>query len=108
AELGKDVAAGGLDHPDHRITLTDREAQPRGTILAAKDDGKPYVMRAGSQTGIEARDCMYARLDKPPKNLVEEPGAAAEAAKATTTTEPSVPPEPGEADEGEDVDDGAD
>jgi len=65
-------------------------------------------MRAGSETVFEARDYMYARLDKPPKDLVEEPGVAAEAAKATTTTEPSVPPEPGETDDGEDVDDGAD
>jgi len=65
-------------------------------------------MRAGSETVFEARDYMYARLDKPPKDLVEEPGAAAEAAKATTTTEPSAPPEPGEADEGDDADEGGD
>ena len=108
AEPAKDLAAWGLDHPDLRITLTDKEGQPIGTVLAAKHDGKPYVMRAGSETVFEARDYMYARLDKPPKDLVEEPGVAAEAAKATTTTEPSVPPEPGETDDGEDVDDGAD
>src|SRR5207302_345028 len=108
AEPAKDLAAWGLDHPDLRITLTDKEGQPIGTVLAAKHDGKPYVTRAGSETVFEARDYMYARLDKPPKDLVEEQGAAAEAAKATTTTEPSVPPEPGETDDGEDVDDGAD
>ena len=108
AEPAKDLAAWGLDHPDLRITLTDKEGQPIGTVLAAKHDGKPYVMRAGSETVFEARDYMYARLDKQPKDLVEEPGAAAEAAKATTTTEPSAPPEPGEADEGDDADEGGD
>src|SRR2546428_5355894 len=108
AEPAKDLAAWGLDHPDLRIALTDKEGQPIGTVLAAKHDGKPYVMRAGSEIVFEVRDYMYARLDKPPKDLVEEPGVAAEAAKATTTTEPSVPPEPGETDDGEDVDDGAD
>ena len=105
AEPAKDLAAWGLDRPDLRLTLTDKEGQPIGTVLGAKHDGKPYVMRAGSETVFEARDYMYARIDKQPKDLVEEPGAAG----ATTTTEPSPPPEPGEADdEGDDVDDGAD
>src|SRR3989442_3287484 len=85
AEPAKDLAAWGLDHPDLRIALTDKEGQPIGSVLGAKHDGKPYVMRAGSETVFEGRDYMYARLDKQPKNLVEEPGAAA----ATTTTEPS-------------------
>ncbi len=93
AEPAKDLAAWGLDHPDLRIALTDKEGQPIGTVLAAKHDGKPYVMRAGSEIVFEARDYMYARLDKQPKDLVEEPGAAA----ATTTTEPSAEPEPGRA-----------
>ena len=101
AEPAKDLAAWGLDHPDIRITLTDKEGQPIGTVLAAKHDGKPYVTRAGSETVFEARDYMYARLDKQPKDLVEEPGAAA----ATTTTAPAPPPESGEVDEGEDAED---
>jgi len=105
AEPAKDLAAWGLDHPDLRIALTDKEGQPIGTVLAAKHDGKPYVMRAGSEIVFEARDYMYARLDKQPKDLVEEPGAAA----ATTTTEPSAEPEPGEPmDDGDDAEDGAD
>ena len=97
----------GPRHPDLRIALTDKEGQPIGTVLAAKHEGKAYVMRAGSETVFEARDYMYARLDKQPKDLVEEPGAAAEGGTATTTIEPP-PPEPGEADEGDDADDGAD
>ena len=104
AEPAKDLAAWGLDRPDLRITLTDKEGQPIGSVLGAKHDGKPYVMRAGSETVFEVRDYMYARLDKQPKDLVEEPGAAA----ATTTTEPSAPPEPGEEDDEGDADDGAD
>src|SRR5882724_3512442 len=105
AEPAKDLPAWGLDHPDLRIALTDKEGQPIGTVLAAKHDGKPYVMRAGSEIVFEARDYMYARLDKQPKDLVEEPGAAA----ATTTTEPSAEPEPGEPmDDGDDAEDGAD
>src|SRR2546422_10859651 len=104
AEAAKDLAAWGLERPDLRITLTDKEGQPIGSVLGAKHDGKPYVMRAGSETVFEVRDYMYARLDKQPKDLVEEPGAAA----ATTTTEPSAPPEPGEEDDEGDADDGAD
>src|SRR5439155_1375686 len=69
AEPAKDLAAWGLDHPDLRITLTDKEGQPIGTVLGAKHDGKSYVTRAGSETVFEARDYMYARLDKPPKDL---------------------------------------
>src|SRR6266404_1820281 len=67
-------------HRPHRQGGAADRHRPR-----AKHDGKPYVMRAGSEIVFEARDYMYARLDKQPKDLVEEPGAAA----ATTTTEPS-------------------
>src|SRR5207248_6362955 len=68
AEPAKDLAAWGLDRPDLRITLTDNEGQPIGTVLGAKHDGKPYVMRAGSETVFEARDYMYVRLDKQPRS----------------------------------------
>ena len=107
AEPAKDLAAWGLDHPDVRVTLTDKEGQPIGTVLAAKHDGKPYVMRAGSDTVFEARDYMYARVDKQPKDLLEEPGAASEGAKAPTTTAPSAAPAD-EGDEGDDAEEGAD
>ena len=48
---------------------------------------------------------MYARLDKQPKDLVEEPGAAA----ATTTTDRPRSRNRGEPmDDGDDAEDGAD
>src|SRR5436190_13018408 len=53
---------------DHCVTGVQTCALP-----ISKHDGKPYVMRAGSETVFEARDYMYARLDKQPKDLVEEP-----------------------------------
>jgi len=95
AEPAKDLGAWGLDHPDLRITLTDKEGQPIGTVLTAKHEGKPYVMRAGSETVFEARDYMYARLDKQPKDLVEEPGAPGR----STTTAPAAGASPEAADE---------
>jgi hypothetical protein len=92
ADPAPDLGAYGLDAPDLRATLTDKDGQSIGTVLAAKHDGKFYVMRAGTQTVFEARDYMYARLDKQQKDFVEEPGA-------TTTTFPSAP-EPGAEDLG--------
>jgi hypothetical protein len=87
AEPASDLAAYGLDAPDLRVTLTDKDGQAIGTVLAAKHGGKFYVMRAGTQTVFEARDYMYTRLDKQQRDFVEEPGA-------TTTTFPA-PPQPG-------------
>ena len=96
ADPARELGPYGLDAPDLRITLTDKDSQPMGTVLAAKHDGKFYVMRAGTETVFEARDYMYARLDKQQKDFVEEPGA-------TTTTFPA-PPAPG----ADDLGDGAD
>jgi hypothetical protein len=76
AEPPGDLKRFGLQDPDLRIALTDKEGQPIGTILAAKHDGKYYAMRAGAETVFEARDYMYNRLDKQPDDFVEPPGGA--------------------------------
>jgi hypothetical protein len=91
----KQIAAYGLAAPDLRVALTDKDGQAMGTILAAKQGDKRYVMQAGSQTVFEARDYMYARLDKRPADFVE-PDAA-----ATATTLPG----PADADEADEPDD---
>jgi hypothetical protein len=96
AEPAHDVAPYGLDAPDLRITLTDKEGQAMGTVLAAKHDGKYYVMHAGAETVFEARDYMYTRLDKQPRDLVESD------AGPTATTQP--PPPPAEEDEEDEQD----
>ena len=97
AEPAGDLAPYGLDAPDLRITLTDKDGQAIGTIVGAKHDAKYYVMKAGGRTVYEARDYMYSRLDKKPGDFVEaeqKPGAA-------TTTIPANPAPPPPADEGE-------
>ncbi len=104
AEPARDLKPFGLDTPDLRVTLTDKENQPIGAVLIAKHDGKYFVMRAGSETVFEARDYMYARLDKQPKDFVEEPAAA----KASTTTVPAPMPEAGDAGDGAGDDGGSD
>jgi hypothetical protein len=40
AEPAGDLKAQGLDTPDLRIALTDKDGQPIGAVLAAKHDGK--------------------------------------------------------------------
>ena len=100
AEPAKDLKPLGLDAPDLRLTLTDKDGQQMGTIVATRHDGKYYAMRTGGETAFEVRDYMYTRLDKHDRDFAEEPGA--------TTTTPPAPP-PGTADEeGDDVGDGAD
>jgi hypothetical protein len=96
AEPAKDLAGFGLDAPDLRVTLTDKEGQPIGTVLAAQKGDKRYAMRGGTETVYEARDYMYARLDKHLRDFVEEPGAA------TSTTAPPAAEEEPENDAGED------
>src|SRR5262249_50076641 len=71
AEPASDLSRFGLDAPDLRIALTDKEGQAIGTVAAAKRDGKAYVMQVGGPTVFEARDYMYARLDKQPADFVE-------------------------------------
>ena len=101
AETATDLKPYGLDAPDLNVTLTDKDGQPIGTVLAAKRDAKYYVMRAGTPTVFEARDYMYNRLDKQPKDFVEEPAAA----KPTSTTAPAAAEEQG--DMGQDAGDDA-
>jgi hypothetical protein len=79
AEPASDLSGFGLDAPDVRVVLTDKEGGAIGTVLAAKRAGKTYVMRAGTDTVFETRDYMYARLDKKQRDFVEDP-------TATTTT----------------------
>jgi hypothetical protein len=87
---GSDVAAEpsagqeekyGLDVPDIRITLTDRDDHVIGTVLASKHDGKYYVMRADGNTIFETRDYMYTRLDKQRSDFLESTPAAPTAPK---------------------------
>ena len=66
----KDLAAWGLDAPDVRIGLTDKDGKPLGAVLSAQHDGKRYVMRDGGSTVFEARDYIYQRLDKKAADFV--------------------------------------
>jgi hypothetical protein len=101
AEPATDLKSFGLDAPDVRIALTDKEGAPIGTILAAKRGPKAYVVREGTGTVFELRDYMYARLDKHQRDFVEDPNAP------TTTTPPPAAnaPPPGDAEDmgGEDM-----
>jgi hypothetical protein len=91
---GSDVAAEpvaeaqitgfGLATPDLSVTLTDKDGKVMGTVLASKQGDKHYVMQAGSPTVFEARDYMFARLDKRPADFVETEAA-------TATTLPAAP-----------------
>jgi len=91
AEPASDLAPYGLDAPDLRIALTDKEGQPIGTLLAARHDSKYYVMRAGAETVFEARDYMYTRLDKQPSDFAEAEAPAAGASDKPATTAPPPP-----------------
>jgi hypothetical protein len=64
AEPPGDVARFGLGAPALRITVSDKAGKPIGTVLAAKQDAKYYVMREAGGTVFETRDYMYTRLDK--------------------------------------------
>jgi hypothetical protein len=64
AEPPGDLARFGLDAPALRLTVTDNDGKPIGTVLGAKKDAKHYVMREGGPTVFETRDYMYTRLDK--------------------------------------------
>src|SRR5262249_2880863 len=88
AEPTKDLKRFGLDAPDLRVTLSDREGKPLGAVLLAKHDGKYYGVREGGPTAFEIRDYMYTRLDKQQRDFVgpEEP--------PPTAPTPSGQPEP--------------
>jgi hypothetical protein len=92
AEPAKDLKPFGLDAPAIRITLTNKEGQLMGTVLAASPNGsekKYYAMRSGGEAVFGVRDYMYARLDKQPTDFAEAaPG------QTTTTIAPPAPPSP--------------
>lgn len=110
AEPAANLERYGLDAPDLRIGLVDKEGETMGTVLAAKRE-KYYVMLEGGATVFEARDYMYTRLDKQPSEFVES--ASADAGKTVTPATGAPPPPfpPGDAagdeDLGEDEDLGA-
>lgn len=77
AEPATDLAAFGLNAPDLKLTLLDKDGQPLGTVLAAKRDGKYFAMREGATTVFEVRDYMYTRLDKQQRDFLgPEPAPA--------------------------------
>jgi hypothetical protein len=69
-EPAKDLKRFGLDAPDLRVTLADREQKPIGTMLLAKKGGKYYAVQEGGPTVLEVRDYMYTRLDKQQRDFV--------------------------------------
>jgi hypothetical protein len=97
AEPPGDLHRFGLDAPDLRVTFSDKDGQPIGSLIGAKHDGKYYVMKANGETVFEARDYMYARLDKKTADFVGsgEPPAAAGAPKGTPSP-PAMPAAPDE------------
>lgn len=64
AEPPAEPVGFGLDEPDVRVVLTDREGEAMGEILASKHEDKYYAMRPGAGVVYEIRDYMYARIDK--------------------------------------------
>jgi hypothetical protein len=92
-EPATDLKRFGLDAPDLRLTLSDREQKPMGTILLAKHDGKFYAVREGGPTVFEVRDYMYTRLDKQQRDFE---------GKETATSTLPAPPNEGDMHDGED------
>jgi hypothetical protein len=82
-EPAKDLKRFGLDAPDLRLTISDREQKPMGTILLAKHEGKYYGVREGGPTVFEVRDYMYTRLDKQQRDF--------EGKETATSTLPAPP-----------------
>jgi hypothetical protein len=64
AEPPGDLGRFGLAAPSLRISVADKAGKPLGTVLAAKQDAKYFVMQDGGPTVFETRDYMYSRLDK--------------------------------------------
>lgn len=93
AEPPGDLARFGLAAAALRITAVDTDGKPIGTVLAAKQDGKHYVMREGGSTVFETRDYMYTRLDKQARDFEQGatpttlPGAAADGDEADADLE---------------------
>jgi hypothetical protein len=108
AEPPGDLARFGLDAPDLRIVLTDKDKQAIGTVLGAKKDGKYYVMRGDGPLVFEARDYMYNRLDKKtddflaPKTPTSLPAAAIDGADGAAEDDADAEDEPADEDGPED------
>lgn len=105
AEPPGDLARFGLAAPAFRIALTDKAGKPIGTLLAAKQDAKYYVMREGGPTVFETRDYMYTRLDKQAHDFEQTTtttGPAAGAAPPSAVAPPAGNAPGGDAD-GEDA-----
>lgn len=90
AEPATDLAALGLDAPDFTIALIDTDAHPMGTIRLSKKDAKYYALRDGTQTAFELRDYMFTRLDKQPKDFIND-GSKPAAAPAVPSTDDDPP-----------------
>jgi Domain of unknown function (DUF4340) len=69
-EPAKNLKRFGLDAPDVRVTLIDREQKPIGTVLLAKQGDKYYAVQEGGPTVFEVRDYMFTRLDKQQRDFV--------------------------------------
>jgi hypothetical protein len=69
-EPATDLKRFGLDAPDLRLTVVDREQKPMGTVLLAKRNGKYYAVRENGPAVFEVRDYMYTRLDKQQRDFV--------------------------------------
>lgn len=88
AEPPGDLGRFGLGAPALRITLTDKDGKPIGTVLAAKQDTKYFVMRDGGPTVFETRDYMFTRLDKQARDFEQS-------TTPTTASAPGAQPPPG-------------
>jgi hypothetical protein len=100
AEPPGDLGRFGLTAPSLRITLSDKAGAPIGTIVAAKQDAKYYVMRDGGPTVFETRDYMYTRLDKQARDF--EQSTTPTTAPAAGVAPPAGPP-PGDDADAEDA-----
>jgi hypothetical protein len=101
AEPSGDLGRFGLTAPALRITLTDKDGKPLGTVLAAKQDTKYFVMRDGGPTVFETRDYMYTRLDKQARDF--EQSTTPTTAPPAGVTAPAPPMPGGDADAEDDA-----
>ncbi len=108
AEPAQDLAPFGLDAPDLRITLTDKDGQPIGTVLGTKRDTKYYVMRGDVPTVFEARDYMYLRLDRRQRDFLEAEPTPETSIKQGAAVSPSTTAPPGAGNDAAEEDDDSD
>ena len=94
AEPATSLKQFGLDAPDLRFTVVDREQKPLGTVLLTKHDGKFFAVREGGTTVFEVRDYMYTRLDKQLRDFVgpETPPATRPPAGDDAPLQDEAPP----------------